>query len=431
MVERHGDSRIDGKPTRPRRAGSRRRRRPPPTRPDESSKVLILNLGAFGEIGGIERYCLDLHQALVREYPRTVTLSLWDRENDLDVKDLRGGFYLPCGRKKRVFFGRFLGLLFRFRPDVVWLGHVLLLPLLPLVKILCPRARVVVLGYGYEVWSPLSRLHRRWLRRADRVVAITRFTARRLERAQGIEKGRIAVIPPALPVAIVPGERPVVRALPSTRPERILTVSRLGRDAELKGLPAAIGSFRRVLQKMPEARYTIVGDGPARERLERMAAEMGLAGRVEFTGHVSDHELGRRYRESDVFLLPSTVEGFGIVYAEAMIHGLPVVAGDRDAAQELVQNGRTGLVVDPTSEKMIADAVVTILRRPDRGRALGWTGRRRVIENFTFDHYERRVRGMMATLLRKELPPVAAVAADVSASAREGADPARGAKERP
>jgi len=420
MAERHGERhaerraerrlarlaerRDDRHPIRPPRPRPRARSRPAPVRQDTSTKILILNLGAFGETGGIERYCLDLHQAVVKEYPRTVTLSLWDQEQDVNKKDLRGGFYLPCGRKKRVFFLRFLGLLLRYRPDVVWLGHVLLLPLLPVIKLLRPRARLVVLGYGYEVWNPLSSLYRRWLRRADRVVAITRFTARRIERAQRVDAKRIAVIPPALPLAITPGERPVIRAVPPSKPARILTVSRLGFDAELKGLPAAIGSFRRVLRQMPDARYTIVGDGPARPRLEEMAARLGLSDRVEFAGHVSDRELGRRYRESDVFLLPSSVEGFGIVYAEAMIHGLPVVAGDRDAAQELVQNGRTGLVVDPTSEKMIADAVVKILRRPDRGQALGWTGRRRVIENFTFDHYERRVRALLAMLLEK--PPL-------------------------
>ncbi|MBN2489834.1 MAG: glycosyltransferase family 4 protein [Planctomycetes bacterium] len=393
-------------PTPARRAEGRAAARP--------KRALVLNLGALSVTGGIERYCLAVHRALLQAGIRTVSLSLWD---DPAGAESPGGFYVGCGRSKARFARHLLALLLRHRPDVIWLGHVLLLPLVPLVRLLRPRARVVVVGYGYEVWERLPVVQRFWLRRTHRVVAISRFTGRHLAATQGVPADRIAVIPPAVPPALVPPPPAGPEREHSRRaPPRVLTVARLGDDAETKGLFVAIRSFRRVLAEFPAARYAIVGDGPARRELEEHALRLGVRDRIDFLGHVSEEALRGCYAASDVFLLPSRKEGFGIVFAEAMLHARPVVAGSVDAAAEVVRQGETGLVVDPTREVAVARAVRRLLRDPACARRMGEAGRERVLAHFTAEHFARHVAALLAELdgpVRRRhaaVPPAGAVA---------------------
>ena len=98
---------------------------------------------------------------------------------------------------------------------------------------------------------------------------------------------------------------------------------------------------------MPNAIYLIAGAGDDKQRLEHLAAERGLAGRVVFTGHVPADELPSYYALADVFAMPSTGEGFGIVFLEAAACGLPVIAGNADGSVDALGEGQIGCLVDP------------------------------------------------------------------------------------
>lgn len=387
-------------------------------REEPAMKTLILNLGALSVTGGIERYCLDLHRCLQSETDRTVTLSLWDpdRPPPSDAADLSAGTYVGCGRSKPKFMHRLARLLRRLRPDVVWLGHELFLPVTPLIRWLCPDARIVALTYGDEVWEPLPRLRRHYLRRVDRVATITRFTAARLTTAQGVSPERIVMLPPALDAAL-DGARTqhVVHGHDDGSVRHVLSVARLGDDAEEKGLPTAIRALARVVDRHPEVRLTIAGDGTARARLQVLGDALGLGDRLELTGWVSDTELWQCYARSEVFLLPSRKEGFGIVFIEAMAHGLPVVGGNLDATPEVVLDGRTGLIVDPRSEIAVADAVSRLLDDPCLARCLGEAGRFRAFGHFTTRRFAERVRDLLTSLREPLLPPTRRARADVQA----------------
>ena len=122
----------------------------------------------------------------------------------------------------------------------------------------------------------------------------------------------------------------------------------------------------------------IVGDGPERERLERLAASLGIAQRVAFEGWQSD---ARDFLTTfDVFVLPSRFEGFPLVLLEAMLAGLPVVATDVGSVAEAVQDGETGLLVPPDDVQALNEALHTLLDDPDLRRKLGDAGRARALE---------------------------------------------------
>jgi phosphatidylinositol alpha-1,6-mannosyltransferase len=152
-------------------------------------------------------------------------------------------------------------------------------------------------------------------------------------------------------------------------------VPRKGQDTLIRGWP-------RVLRAVPGAALLLVGGGPYRSSLEKLAAETGVADAVRFTGSVAWEELPAHYDAGDVFAMPCRtrrrgldVEGLGIVYLEASSTGLPVIAGDSGGAPDAVLAGETGLVVNGRSVDGVADAVISMLGDPERARAFGMRGR--------------------------------------------------------
>ncbi|MCL1594868.1 MAG: glycosyltransferase family 4 protein, partial [Actinomycetia bacterium] len=142
------------------------------------------------------------------------------------------------------------------------------------------------------------------------------------------------------------------------------------------------------------------GEGDNRHRLERMAQEAGVADSVNFTGFVSDEELGRLYQSASVFALPSQQEGFGIVYAEAMWHGLPCVGSTADAAVDVVVDGETGLLIPYGDVPATAEALIRILDDADWARTLGANGRAVCIDRYMPDTFSQRLRSTLAESVR-------------------------------
>jgi phosphatidylinositol alpha-1,6-mannosyltransferase len=152
----------------------------------------------------------------------------------------------------------------------------------------------------------------------------------------------------------------------------ILTVGRLAAAERYKGHDRLIAAFPGILARVPDAAYLIVGSGDDRSRLERLAREAGVADHVMFAGHVPDEELPDYLALAHVFAMPSTGEGFGIVFLEAAASGLPVIGGNRDGSVDALAEGKTGRLVNPYSRENIEAAVVEAL-----GRGPGSCRRRR------------------------------------------------------
>jgi phosphatidyl-myo-inositol dimannoside synthase len=120
--------------------------------------------------------------------------------------------------------------------------------------------------------------------------------------------------------------------------------------------------------------YVVAGSGDDRAFLERVAARFGVSDRVHFTGAVSDSELVMLYRECSAFVLPSSKEGFGIVFLEAMFFGAPVIAAAEKGALDVVHHDETGLLVpygDTVSLRVAIERLLGDAELRDRVRAAG------------------------------------------------------------
>jgi glycogen synthase len=210
---------------------------------------------------------------------------------------------------------------------------------------------------GYDPCNlTMQRFHRvllpltRWIwRRADRVVPVCESLGRLAQQTS-----------PALRYSVVPNGVDLKLFHPSTEKQgavaggkvRCLAVARL---VERKGLGELIRAF--ALLERGRFELEIVGDGPDEQVLRRLAVHLGVDAEVRFAGSLDRAAVARRYREADLFTLPSCAEAFGNVFAEALASGLPIVGSTVGGIPELVEHGVNGLLVDPGNPTALAHAI--------------------------------------------------------------------------
>lgn len=349
-------------------------------------RTLFAALDVVSGTGGMQQYCRRVARTLAETEQRPTVVALRDTRADVPPAGVR---HVPCGGSRRAMTAAFTAALVRDRPDNVVLGHVLLAPLVPIVRAVRPRARITLLAYGIDVWSPPPPWRALLVRRGiDRVVAISRTTATRMAAAYGLPAHRFRIVPPAV-------DAPASPAGPRVGEGRLLSVARLEPADRDKGVLAVLRALPAILSDFPAASYDVAGDGALRDEVEHTARGLGIASHVHLHGRVTAGELDALYRNADVFVLPSRKEGFGIVYLEAWSHGLAVVAGNRDAGTEVVAEGVTGLLADPGSTEEIAGAVKRLLGDEALRRTLGEAGRRLVADRFSHDTFREAFLGAL------------------------------------
>ena len=143
----------------------------------------------------------------------------------------------------------------------------------------------------------------------------------------------------------------------------IMTVGRLASEERYKGFDQVIELMPQLIKRFPNLKYLIVGEGSDRGRLEAKVEALGLSDRVIFTGYISESEKVAHYNLADVYVMPSTGEGFGIVLLEAVACGVPVVGSRVDGSREALLDGRLGRLVDPTNKIELESAVTAALEK--------------------------------------------------------------------
>jgi glycosyltransferase involved in cell wall biosynthesis len=170
----------------------------------------------------------------------------------------------------------------------------------------------------------------------------------------------------------------------------------VGRLVHLKGQSLLIEAIAELARRGVDARLTLVGDGPKRPELEQLARRRGLEKQVHFAGAVGQDALRDVYRSADIFCLPSMAEGIPVVLMEAMAVEVPVVSTRIMGIPELVEDGRTGLLVTPGRLDELTDALERLIADPDLGARLGRAGREKVLEEFDVDRSAAQLREIFA-----------------------------------
>jgi glycosyltransferase involved in cell wall biosynthesis len=167
----------------------------------------------------------------------------------------------------------------------------------------------------------------------------------------------------------------------------------VGRLIGLKHVDKLIHAFGEVLKTVPDASLKIVGDGPERTRLQELARNLGLQMKITFTGVTPFYEdVARYFKESSIFVLPSTVEGESIATKEAMATGLPVIAIriKGSGVLTLVQDGENGFLVEPGDQDSLVEKIIELLQDRKKRKRMGAAGRKSV-EPFDWKTVAERV----------------------------------------
>ncbi|MFE9652262.1 glycosyltransferase family 4 protein [Micromonospora sp. NPDC006431] len=372
------------------------------------SRTLLITNDFPPRPGGIQSF---VHNLAIRQPPGSVVVyaSSWrgaakfDADQPFEVIRERTKVLLPTPLIAR----RAARLARAYDCDTVWFGAAA--PLGLLAAGLRRRAgirRAVALTHGHEAgWAALPGA-RSALRRIGRGVDVTtylgEYTRVRLARVlDGVtELRRLA---PGVDVETyhpsVDGERVRLRLGLADRPV-VVCVSRL---VPRKGQDMLIRAMPEIRRRVPDAALLIVGGGPYRATLEKLARQTGVERDVVFTGSVPSAELPAHYAAGDVYAMPCRtrnrgldVEGLGIVYLEASATGLPVVAGDSGGAPDAVREGETGYVVRGRDVAQLADRVAMLLADRDLARQLGGAGRAWVEKEWRWETQAERMTALLA-----------------------------------
>lgn len=372
------------------------------------SRTLLITNDFPPRPGGIQSF---VHNLAVRQPPGSVVVyaSSWrgaakfDADQPFEVVRERTKVLLPTPLVAR----RAARLARAYDCDTVWFGAAA--PLGLLAAGLRRRAgirRAVALTHGHEAgWAALPGA-RSALRRIGRGVDVTtylgEYTRVRLARVlDGVtELRRLA---PGVDVDTyhpgVDGERVRLRLGLADRPV-VVCVSRL---VPRKGQDMLIRAMPEIRRRVPDAALLVVGGGPYRATLEKLARQIGVERDVVFTGSVPSAELPAHYAAGDVYAMPCRtrnrgldVEGLGIVYLEASATGLPVVAGDSGGAPDAVREGETGYVVRGRDVAQLADRVATLLADRDLARQFGAAGRAWVEREWRWETQAERMAALLA-----------------------------------
>ena len=328
-------------------------------------RILALVTDAFGGHGGIAQYNRDLLTALSAS-AKTGSVFCLPRlgQGNTEALPLKIDQLAPVPERAAYCLAALRLALQRQRFDVVFCGHLYHMPLAVPVARIC-RAPVWLQLHGVEAWVRPGRAVQMAVRRADLITSVSRYTRNRFLDWSATDPSRNQVLPNTYDPRFTPGTKPLSLMHRHGLDGRkiILTVSRLSAEERYKGHDKIIAVLPSVLRQHPDAAYLIVGDGDDRPRLEQLAAQTGVSAQVVFAGRVPDEDLIDYYRLADVFAMPSTGEGFGIVFLEAAATGLPVIAGNRDGSVDALEDGKIGLLIDPDDPDQLAHALLTSLNR--------------------------------------------------------------------
>ncbi|MGY5058863.1 glycosyltransferase [Streptomyces sp. 900105755] len=273
---------------------------------------------------------------------------------------------------------------------------------------LAVRGRVPTLfqphAWSFEaVGGATAALALRWerwgARWAHRVVCVSEA-----ERTTGMRAGiraRYTVVPNGIDTEHFTPAGPVGPVGPGERPAGAPLVVCVGRLCRQKGQDVLLRAWPEVLRRVPDARLALVGDGPDRDALRRLAASVAApvrADSVEFVGPVAD--VRPWYRAADLVVLPSRWEGMALAPLEALACGRPVLVTDVDGARESLPPGHAAhCLVPPGRPGALAGAVAALLLDPELRASLGGRGRRHVLST----HDVRRTAEAVAVLYRELL----------------------------
>lgn len=247
--------------------------------------------------------------------------------------------------------------------------------------------------HGIEVWDALKQGPKRVLQRADLLIVNSRYTR---DRYSELHSGGPE---PIVCWLATEDDDPPLSPPDFSGPPTVLILARLDASEGYKGHAELIRCWSEVVAAVPDARLLIAGGGSGLAALEALAAESRSARSIDLLGFVEERELHSVWKQAHIFAMPSRGEGFGLVYAEAMRHGLPIIASAHDAGREVNVDGVTGYNVDLDRKDELPGRIVELLSNEALMREMGGNAQARWRQHFRYSNFRERLSPILAEFL--------------------------------
>jgi phosphatidyl-myo-inositol dimannoside synthase len=336
--------------------------------------MLALVTDAYGGRGGIAQYNRDFLGA-VAEGNLVSSITVLPRQTPEPAQPPRGIRQLRPHSGRVGYSVAALRVALAQNFDVVFCGHLFMAPLAALIARL-KGAKLIVQTHGIEAWSRPSKVKRAAVEKADLVLSVSRYTRAAVLSWAAIAPERALVMPNTVREMFTPGDASAQRAAMGLEDKQVLlTVGRMHSAERYKGHDRVIAAIPELVKLGHDICYLVVGEGDDRVRLESLAAQTGVSDRVRFLGAVYTSELPELYRAADLFVMPSTGEGFGVSFLEAMASGTPALGLDVAGARDALGEGELGTAV---AEEEFPSAILRLLNESNgSGHSLAAAARAR------------------------------------------------------
>ncbi|HUN21919.1 MAG TPA: glycosyltransferase family 4 protein [Anaerolineales bacterium] len=334
----------------------------------------------------------------IARYTRTLTRALNELDYFVDVISLHDTLFqnypnlrvIPCQSNRLTMLYWGIRHSITQQPAFIWATHPNFASFLLLSRVFSMRSKTLATIHGIDAWHTLSPIRAWALSNLHHIFSDSAYTFHEFIKQNPQIKAPTSVLPLCLDKNLANNNSS--RLNENRTRIKFLSVSRLSKSENYKGHRSVLNALSVLKDKYPNIAYQIVGDGDQRHELEIYARTLELDAHVQFLGNVSDTTLAEIYQQSDIFILPSTGEGFGLVFLEAMFYQLPIIAANSTATPEVVVNGETGFLVNPSNLQEIINSCEILIEQPLLRQQFGQAGLERLNTYFLFDTFVQNLK---------------------------------------
>jgi phosphatidylinositol alpha-1,6-mannosyltransferase len=339
-----------------------------------AKKIILYTLQTFSSTGGIQKMTRTLaHSLYLLAERNNWDFKLWsayDSSRDIMPQYLPSENFKGFGGNRPEFVLKTISA--AAKPDIIILSHINLAIIGLLIKTINPKCQIWLIAHGIEVWRPLSRLKKLFLKHCDKIICVSGFTMQEMIRRHQVDPACCTVLNNAvdpfmpLPQSFTKPAHLLKRYNLSAENKVIFTLTRLATTEQYKGHDQVIQVVSKIKRKFPGIKYILSGQYDPEEeiRIRQLITKYKVEKEVILTGFIEESELADYFLLGDLFVLPSKKEGFGIVFIEALACGLPVICGNADGSNDAIYHGELGKAIDADAPSELEDAITEYLTTP-------------------------------------------------------------------
>ncbi|HEY0087211.1 MAG TPA: glycosyltransferase family 4 protein, partial [Candidatus Lokiarchaeia archaeon] len=260
------------------------------------------------------------------------------------------------------------------------------------------KKKVVITVHGSDILTiPRNQLIKKiyigLIKHSDHIIAVSNANKKKLIEL-GVKEDMIFVIPNGIYLYELKNVKNPKKKKDETK------IVWTGRMVEIKGLKNLIKAMKIVVTSYPDSKLALIGDGPLKNNLMNLSEDLCLKENIDFIGYVKNEAILEYLENSDIFVLPSTFEGFGISALEAMNCSKPIIGSNIGGIVDIIEDKKNGLLVEPENHQQLAEKICYLIEHPVDRIRMGKEGRKIAEKNFTWEKIAGKTFELYSKLLK-------------------------------